>query len=188
MHPVKEKILNQAVKSFTEKGFRKVTLDHIAYELGISKKTLYKFYRSKEELIKAVINSIEQRILQNDRAIMMDDNISWEDKIFRIVFAPQGIRRPGNIILEELIHYYPEDFNRLSSVKKNIIYELLVREIQHGAIRSDIDPQIVIMIFMNMLEHLVIEEEEYLYKNKLNLADTLELVGDIILNGIKTKG
>jgi AcrR family transcriptional regulator len=186
MHPLKERIINQAVRSFSERGFRKVTLDEISADLGVSKKTLYKFFRSKEELIKAVIHLLEQRMQERDRAIM-NDCIPWEEKIFKIVFAPQGLRCPGNVLLEELIHYYPEDFERLSRIKVDLVRELLAEAISKGSIRPEIDPRLVIMIFMNMLEHLVIEEA-FLYENKLNLADTLEMVGDIILNGIKVKG
>jgi AcrR family transcriptional regulator len=54
---VRERVLEHARDEFLARGFSKVTLDEIASDLGISKKTLYKFYPSKEELLRASLHA-----------------------------------------------------------------------------------------------------------------------------------
>ncbi|HTY36422.1 MAG TPA: TetR/AcrR family transcriptional regulator [Bacteroidota bacterium] len=55
---IRERVLERARDEFLSKGFSKVTLDELATDLGISKKTLYKFYPSKEELLRASLHSM----------------------------------------------------------------------------------------------------------------------------------
>ncbi|MDE5703666.1 MAG: TetR/AcrR family transcriptional regulator, partial [Bacteroidales bacterium] len=52
---LKENILNIALRNFFYKGLRQVSMDDIAEEAGISKRTLYEIYKSKEQLIADVV-------------------------------------------------------------------------------------------------------------------------------------
>jgi AcrR family transcriptional regulator len=186
MDGMKEKIIYTAAESFKEKGFRKVTLDKIAYDLGISKKTLYKHFKSKDELIRSVIEQLKRNILAADRTTMEDADISWEDKIFKIVFGPQGLSPQENVMFEEMMRYYPQEFKALVKIKRDCIEELLGRETEKGSTRPEINPKVVVMNFLHAMEHLF-SEENFLYETRSNMIDTLEMVGDIILNGIKKK-
>lgn len=183
--PMSGKIVSHATKVVLEKGFRKVTVDMICKDLGISKKTLYRFFRTKEELIAEVIRTMEQNMKAHDEEVMQSE-ASWEEKINQIIFTPKTMRRPGNIMLDELIQYYPEEYLRFEKIKRDLVVRIMKEEIGNGSIRPDIDPEIVTMIFTNMNEHLSIDDE-FLYQNKLNLVETLQMVADVILNGIKNK-
>ncbi len=48
---IKDRILSRAEEMFLKFGYSKVTMDEIAANIGMSKKTLYKFFPSKEELV-----------------------------------------------------------------------------------------------------------------------------------------
>lgn len=61
-----EQILNAAKKLFTNYGFKKVSMDEIASEAGVTKKTVYTYFSSKEELLKYCI----KEELQNMRKII----------------------------------------------------------------------------------------------------------------------
>lgn len=51
---LKELILEKTRELFLTIGFKSVTMDQIAYDMGISKKTIYNFFENKNELVKAV--------------------------------------------------------------------------------------------------------------------------------------
>ena len=61
-----EQILNAAKKLFTNYGFKRVSMDEIASEAGVTKKTVYTYFSSKEELLKYCI----KEELQNMRKII----------------------------------------------------------------------------------------------------------------------
>ena len=61
-----EQILKAAKELFTKYGFKKVSMDEIASETGVTKKTVYSYFSSKEELLKDVI----KEELQNIRKII----------------------------------------------------------------------------------------------------------------------
>src|SRR5574342_617402 len=61
----KERIINHAEERFLSSGFNKVTLDELSSELGISKKTMYKFFPSKDDLLKTIIRAMERRVERN---------------------------------------------------------------------------------------------------------------------------
>lgn len=54
--PAQERILEFAFHAFAQKGYKALALDEIAKELHISKKTIYKFFSSKEDLLGASLN------------------------------------------------------------------------------------------------------------------------------------
>ncbi|HMI63571.1 MAG TPA: TetR/AcrR family transcriptional regulator [Puia sp.] len=60
---VKERILSKAADLFMRYGIRSITMDEIASQLGISKKTIYQFFTDKDDLVSAVI---EREIKTNE--------------------------------------------------------------------------------------------------------------------------
>src|ERR1700689_2332661 len=59
----KERILQKATDLFMRYGIRSVTMDEIATQLGISKKTIYQFFTDKDEMVEAVV---DQEIQKNE--------------------------------------------------------------------------------------------------------------------------
>ena len=55
MNITKENILMQAEAFFLKYGFRNVTMDDLCKEMGISKKTLYQYFQTKDALVEACI-------------------------------------------------------------------------------------------------------------------------------------
>ena len=55
---MKDKILHKAAEMFLNLGFKSVTMDDIAHELGVSKKTIYTHFSNKTDLVKEVTDSV----------------------------------------------------------------------------------------------------------------------------------
>lgn len=85
---MKDRILQTAADYFFRLGFSQVTMDDLAAEMGISKKTLYKHFASKEAILKEVLNQKAQGI---DKAIsdILDnpkiDSLSRTLEIFAVI-------------------------------------------------------------------------------------------------------
>lgn len=59
---IKQRLLAIAMQEFMQYGFSRISMDDLALHLGMSKKTLYKYFPSKEELVKAVLELRKQRV------------------------------------------------------------------------------------------------------------------------------
>lgn len=59
---IKQRLLAIAMQEFMQYGFSRISMDDLALKMGMSKKTLYKYYPSKEELVKAVLELRKQRV------------------------------------------------------------------------------------------------------------------------------
>jgi TetR/AcrR family transcriptional regulator, cholesterol catabolism regulator len=60
----KSEIIGAAVKLFAEEGYHSTTLDKVAADIGVSKATLYYYFRNKEEIIRAILNRSLDRMKQ----------------------------------------------------------------------------------------------------------------------------
>ena len=69
----KTNFLSKATQLFIENGAKSVTMDEIAKEFGISKKTLYQKYKNKEELLEEVLKYKLQEVIE--RLKYLDENI-----------------------------------------------------------------------------------------------------------------
>ena len=59
---IKQRLLATAMQEFMQYGFSRISMDDLALRMGMSKKTLYKYYSSKEELVKAVLELRKERV------------------------------------------------------------------------------------------------------------------------------
>ena len=89
----KDQIMNAAEEVFSQKGFSNARMDDIAEETGLSKGTVYLYYKSKDDLIIAILNRIFQRDFQGMDALDMG-HMTATDSIWK--FAEHGRGSPGN--------------------------------------------------------------------------------------------
>ncbi len=78
MNDEKTKILNYSYEILFKYGFNNATMDTIAQGLKISKKTLYKHFKSKDQLIDSVIDLLTQNILKQIEAAIAEDKNAIE--------------------------------------------------------------------------------------------------------------
>ncbi len=139
---MKEKIISKASELFLKLGFKSVTMDDIAGEMCISKKTIYKYFCNKEILIeestamvhKAVHQSIDAIVIKNHNAI--EENFEIR-KMFKEMFKV-GDASP----VYQLKKHYPEIYDTVMSreiTECNTVFKQNIEKgIQQGLYRKDI--------------------------------------------------
>lgn len=139
---MKEKIIAKATDLFLKLGFKSVTMDDIAGEMCISKKTIYKYFCNKEILIaetteivhKAIHHSINLIVEKNLNAIEENFNIR---KMFKEMFQA-GETSPAY----QLKKHYPEIYDKVMSREINecnsVFKQNIEKGIQQGLYRKDI--------------------------------------------------
>jgi len=187
---IKERIITKAEEMFLQFGYSKVKMEEVAGGLGISKKTLYKFFPSKENLIREIVLS-RQCVMEN-----YINNI-WEDKSLDFVaklrnmmdYLSQQSSRVRGPLMDDIRKCIPEvwneihDFKRIKSLEKaKELFELGAKD---GAFRSDIGQDIVILMFTFATEGIL--NPEVLSQIPFTGPQAMETIFKIIFEGIFTE-
>lgn len=105
-------LIEKVALLFLENGAKAVTMDDVAKDLGISKKTLYQKYTNKEALLEDVLEFGMDRVLVR----MAELNASTENAIERMFLRDEVIettsRTNDSLLLKQLLKYYPHIFNK----------------------------------------------------------------------------
>ncbi|GGB13267.1 TetR/AcrR family transcriptional regulator [Puia dinghuensis] len=144
---VKERILAKAAELFMRYGIRSITMDEIAAQLGISKKTIYQFFTDKDDLVSAVI---EQETHKNEAECRQFQTTS-KDAVHEIFLAVEDfeeiLRYTNPMMLYDLEKYHPRAFQKIREYKYQFLYESFLENlrkgIENGIYRSDLNREIV---------------------------------------------
>jgi TetR/AcrR family transcriptional regulator, cholesterol catabolism regulator len=145
-----EKWLKRVEDLFLRLGIKSITMDDVARELGISKKTLYTFVESKDDLVKKVL---ERHILQekNECMQMFSAAKNAVEELFYVIESnTQQMSQMKSNIVHDLQKYHREAWEMMSEYQRGFLYEQvsanLERGIKEGLYRDDINVDIVTRI------------------------------------------
>jgi AcrR family transcriptional regulator len=150
-----ETILQKATEMFLTLGFKSVTMDDIAAELGISKKTIYQHYANKTDLIEASTMHLFDTISDGIDSIREQEKNSIEE-IFTIrSFMMQHLNNESASPFYQLQKFFPKIFSCLRAKQfdkmHNCMKENLQRGMECGVYRPDINVEFISRIYFTGL-------------------------------------
>jgi AcrR family transcriptional regulator len=154
-----QRIVAVASRIFFANGFRRVTMDDLAYELGMSKKTLYEYFPSKTALIEATIDDKFRRIDRELKRITLESSSDFAGAAQRLIaYFQQQIEEIQPPFLRD-IRRHPELFSHVDSRRKELVLRYLGRLMNEGRkagiIREDVPVELVTEIILAVLEKIV---------------------------------
>lgn len=175
-----EIIVESARKLFNKYGYKRVSMDEIAKEAGVTKRTVYAYFSSKEDLLKYFINEEIQNMKKLVDEIDEED-ISFFDKIHKGIFSLLKYRKERNLlnmIIEESESFKnPIILNNLKQIDQTIqgyIKEKVKFAVESGFIKVD-DIDITAFLIYKMYVALILEwgdeeiDDERLADNIINI-------------------
>lgn len=159
MDEKERKIIEGAVQVFMKFGIKSVNMDDIARNLGVSKKTLYRFVRDKEELVS---RAMEFHCELEDREMdaICAKGLNAIDESFEMMKFILGILK--NIhpsIMFDMQKYHPSIMKEMMEGRSEqifkCIYSNLEKGIQEGLYRDDLDPDIIANTYIAMVETMM---------------------------------
>jgi AcrR family transcriptional regulator len=121
---IKDRILSTSADSIMRYGIKRFTMDEIAEKLGISKKTIYSFFRSKKELIEAAMDR-EFQIIYKEQDENMLKAETLPDKVLALLFPVFRLTsKIDRIMLEELVKYYPDIWSKIDEKRQERIRQI----------------------------------------------------------------
>ena len=187
---IKERILNQAEEMFIQFGYSKVTMDEIAASLGMSKKTLYKFFPGKEALVKEMITSMKCSIDDHIEYVWNNSDMDFMDKLKSVMnFIGKQTTKLHGPLLEDLHKNIPEvwqeihDFRKANAVKRFTVF--INEGVEKGVFRKDIDRQLIVLFYLHAIQGLI--NPETLSQLPYSANQVFDAVIRIIFEGILTE-
>ncbi|MBS1666831.1 MAG: TetR/AcrR family transcriptional regulator [Bacteroidetes bacterium] len=185
---MKERILVKATELFMRYGIRSITMDEIAAQLGISKKTIYQFYADKDEVVDAVIG---EEIKQNEEECIHFRNDS-EDAVHEVLMATvemeEMLKGMNPLIMYDLEKHHPRTFKRFKDFKQQFLFTAikgnLKRGIEEGAYREEIDIEIVTRYRIESI--FMVFNPDIFPHNRYRIHDVLNEIAYLFLYGITT--
>ncbi|WP_072762796.1 TetR/AcrR family transcriptional regulator [Arenibacter nanhaiticus] len=165
---MKEKILDKATEMFLSFGFKSVTMDDLAQELGISKKTIYAHFNNKTKLIEACTMQVYGAITLGIDTIcaLNKDPISelYEIKKFVMIHLKNEQSSPQY----QLQKYYPKIYDTIRQKQfehvQNCIVENMERGIAQGIYRKNLDLKFASRIYFSGITSI---KDQSLFPNDL---------------------
>lgn len=183
---MKDKILDAVARLIERYGLKKFTVDEVAAELRISKKTLYQYFSGKDEMIREYF----EENMKSDRQSVLDVMHSEKDffeKVHAIVHSGHRYRMPMPV-LNEAKQFYPEEWAKIEQLKQfklDAFQTLLKQAADEGILRPDVH----FGILSSMLERVsgMFIDTEFLLENGLKATQAIDEALGIIINGIVKK-
>lgn len=181
----KERITYASSELFNKYGYKNVTVDQIASKTGMSKKTLYKYFSSKEEMAGEVLNYFMERIDSKKESILMAPNLSPDLRICNYILKiKEDLSIISPLFLEDIKKYMPDVWMKFYQKQKETVYALesFIKEGQTVGTFKDINTNLVVQIILSAV--LVVMEPNFLIKNNLTQEEVYDAVTTIFLSGL----
>jgi len=188
MQEEKEKIYQFAVDKFLREGFYKTTMDDLASQLRMSKKTIYKYFSSKEVLVKEVVFSFLSARAEQIKAIVdADDNAVI--KFFKLVeYLGSIIIKFSDRWISDIQLYTPDLWKEIDKFRAKMMYANLMKIIRQGINEEyfvDKSAEIIVTIFVSSVRAVV--NPDFIMNNKFSVSTALDSTLEILMNGIMTE-
>ncbi|MEA3318200.1 MAG: TetR/AcrR family transcriptional regulator [Bacteroidota bacterium] len=157
MNEDKKKIVTKVSELYQKYGIKSITMDDVARELGISKKTLYKHVSNKEDLVKLFVEFVkEQRNYEMESIKNMNNNAI--EKLLEVNKIVIKMLKNFNPSIEyDLKKHYPEQFAEIRNIRKERMYKAvranLEKGINDGLYRKEMNTNIIAKAHVSRVEN-----------------------------------
>lgn len=171
---MKDKIIRKATDMFLKLGFKSVTMDDIACEMCISKKTIYKYFSNKEKLIEEGTEIVHQKIhTLMDEVIVMNYNAIKENFEMRKMFK-EMFQSFDHSPVYQLKKHYPEIYEKMMANEIedcNVMFtQNIIKGIKQGLYRPETDVEAATKFYYTLIfsikENTLLERDALILEGK----------------------
>ncbi|GAA6770585.1 TetR/AcrR family transcriptional regulator [Flavobacterium sp. CGRL2] len=156
---MKEKIIAKASELFLKLGFKSVTMDDIAGEMCISKKTIYKYFCNKEVLIEESTSMVHRQVHEiMDTIVAKNYNAIHENFEIREMFRDMFKNNTDTSPIYQLKKHYPEIYQNILSHEIEQCTQCFRDNIEKGIreelYRPDLNVEIYVRFYYTLIFHI----------------------------------
>ncbi|HYG17008.1 MAG TPA: TetR/AcrR family transcriptional regulator [Bacteroidia bacterium] len=182
------KILEGSEHLFQRYGIKSITMDDVARELGMSKKTLYQYVTDKNDLVEKTLEFHLQRS-RHACEMMIEEMDNPIDSMLGIGnFFSQHMRDTSPALMYDLRKYHQSAWQKLDEYRENCIIKQIAKNIEKGIAdgyyRSDINIEIVPRLYVAMVDAVL--ERRNFNRDTPRFEDLVNELYSLYLHGIVT--
>ncbi|MBI5857954.1 MAG: TetR/AcrR family transcriptional regulator [Sphingobacteriales bacterium] len=184
----KERIQAKADEMFMRYGIRSVSMDDIAAQLAISKKTLYQFFSDKDELVDAVVDAELKRGQRDCVQCLKVSKNAVEEIFITMDQIAEQFRNMNPVVLYDLEKFHPASYNRFLKHKHEFLLEVIRKNMERGIREELFRPEINVDILSKFrLESMMIAFNLNVFPpRKYNLVEVTQEIIEHYLYGLAT--
>ena len=193
LHPpfnmeIKDRIQEKARELFMRFGIRSVSMDDIATQLGMSKKTIYQFFADKDQLVDAVMAANIQQTQEDCQQCSHASANAVEEIFLTMEMIQEQFRNMNPMILYDLQKFHISAFQKLTAHKNEFLLSIIRKNIDkgiaEGLYRKDLNADILSKF---RLESMMVAFNMDLFPpSKYNLAEVTQVLIEHFLFGLAT--
>lgn len=181
-----KELLDKVSAMYLKFGIKSVTMDDVARELLISKKTLYQYVKDKNELVERVIDRLIEADNQQYCNILNDDRNAIEQLFDVCKHIREIITEVSTSARYDLKKYYPKQFTKLYEKKKEMMLRSVTENLEKGKLeglfRPDFSTQYIALFFVSRIENTI--EVEFFLDEKITKQDFFAEVFEYHIRGL----
>jgi AcrR family transcriptional regulator len=183
-----DKIIEQIEDKLFKEGFYKTTMDDVASELGMSKKTIYKFFPSKEDLVMAIAKHFMNRMKSKIVPALNTDKNAIEKLAELINILATASEKVSPKRMEEMRKYFPNLWNEIDSFRTKMMFGNITKVIDQGKSEGlfiDYPTTIIMNILVASIRNIV--NPDFILNNNFSIIEAARYAFKIIIGGIVTE-
>ena len=182
------KIIEMIEEKFFRDGFYKTTMDEVASELKMSKKTIYKFFPSKEDLVKGIakhfMEGVKRRVLP---ALNSDKNAIEKLAELNNVLARISEKVPSKR-MDEIKTYFPSLWSEIDSFRTKMMFANITKVVDQGKAEGlfiDYPTPIIMNTLVSSVRAIV--NPEFILNNNFSISEAALYTFKVVIGGIVTE-
>ena len=184
----KERIQAKADELFMRYGIRSVSMNDIAAELAMSKKTLYQFFTDKDELVEAVVEKELKRGQQDCVGCKQQSKDAVDEIFITMEMIADQFRNMNPMVLYDLEKFHMKSFQKFLKHKNEFLLEVIRKNIERGISEELFRPEINVDTLSKFrLESMMVAFNITVFPpRKYNLVEVTQEIIEHYLYGLAT--
>lgn len=182
------KIIELSEEKFFREGFYKTTMDEVASDLKMSKKTIYKFFPSKDDLVMA----IGKRFMEGMKGRVLPELNSDKNAIEKLAELNKILAKISEKIsskrMDEIKTYFPKLWTEIDSFRTKMMFGNITKVIEQGKAEGlfiDYPTPIIMNTLVSSVRSIV--NPEFILNNNFSISEAALYAFKIIIGGIVTE-
>jgi AcrR family transcriptional regulator len=185
----RERILSHVERKILEEGLTHLTVDDITGALGMSKKTFYKIFPTKDAMLEELVSRVIGDVARGIDGITLGSGTFLEKVVGLMRFLGTAFRRLAIPLSEEMHRRLPLVWERVEEFRQQKIQENFTRLLEQGrregSLRADVDQKVFLMAYGAAIRAIV--RPNVLALHAFTIPDVMEQILRIFFAGIMTE-
>lgn len=180
------RILDCTEERIFSEGLKNLTMDEVASDAGVSKKTLYRVIPSKNDLILMVVNRKMDGVERKQKAVIEDPGLGFQEKVDGVIrVISKVLVQVGRRAIQDLSRLSPDLWELIRRRRQSIIKGLMVlleEGRREGVVRDDLSAEFIAAFFLQTVDTMI--TPQMVLKLDMPPKDLVDGVLKMFFNGV----